>query len=121
MATEKGKKKFLAFLLLLDSGFEIRARIYRPSFHENKPKTLVFSHTKRAFWACFRENCVYNFGHSSVCLTTTTFILSSDLFPHSIQKAFSPLFVLIGSSRPPPAIASVTLVQCIAYLMQKRQ
>jgi hypothetical protein len=41
----------------------ICARIYRPSFHENKPKTLVFSHTKRAFWACFRENWVYNFGH----------------------------------------------------------
>ncbi len=39
------------------------ARIYRPSFHENKPNTLVFSHTKRAFWACFRENWVYNFGH----------------------------------------------------------
>jgi hypothetical protein len=31
-------------------------RIYRPSFSENKPKTLVFSHTKRAFWARFREN-----------------------------------------------------------------
>jgi hypothetical protein len=39
------------------------ARICRPSFHENKPKTLVFSHTKRAFWSCFRENWVYNFGH----------------------------------------------------------
>ncbi len=23
------------------------ARIYRPSFHENKPKTLTFSHWKR--------------------------------------------------------------------------
>jgi hypothetical protein len=34
-----------------------------PRFRENKPKTLVFSHRKRAFWACFRENCVYNFGH----------------------------------------------------------
>jgi hypothetical protein len=43
--------------------FDFCARIYRPSFHENKPKTLVFSHTKRAFWACFRENWVYNFGH----------------------------------------------------------
>ncbi len=39
------------------------ARIYRPSIHENKPKTLVFSHRKRAFWACFRENWFYNFGH----------------------------------------------------------
>jgi hypothetical protein len=42
------------------------ARIYRPSFHENKPKTLVFSHTKRGFLACFRENWVYNFGHGSI-------------------------------------------------------
>jgi hypothetical protein len=29
------------------------ARIYRPSFHENKTKTLVFSHTKRAFLGLF--------------------------------------------------------------------
>jgi hypothetical protein len=32
-------------------------------FRENKPKTLVFSHRKRAYWACFHENLVYNFGH----------------------------------------------------------
>ncbi len=38
-----------------------------PRFHENKPKTLVFSHRKRAFWAaCFRENCVYNFWHCTL-------------------------------------------------------
>jgi hypothetical protein len=37
-----------------------------PRFRENKPKTLVFSHRKRAFWACFRENFVYNFGHGTV-------------------------------------------------------
>ncbi len=36
-----------------------------PRFRENKPKTLVFSHWKRAFWACFRENRVYNFRHDS--------------------------------------------------------
>ncbi len=36
-----------------------------PRFRENKPKTLVCSHGKRAFWACFRENWVYNFGHRS--------------------------------------------------------
>ncbi len=40
-------------------------RIYRPSFLKNKPKTLVFSHKKRAFWACFRENWVDKFGHWS--------------------------------------------------------
>ncbi len=32
-------------------------------FRENRPKTLLFSHRKRAFWACFRENRVYNFRH----------------------------------------------------------
>ncbi len=36
---------------------------YRPSFRENKPKTLVFSHWKWAFWSRFRENWVYKFGH----------------------------------------------------------
>jgi hypothetical protein len=34
-----------------------------PRFRENEAKTLVFSHWKRAFWACFREKWVYNFGH----------------------------------------------------------
>jgi hypothetical protein len=45
------------------SKIEAGARIYRPSFRENEPKTLVISHRKRAFWACFRENWVYTFGH----------------------------------------------------------
>ncbi len=31
------------------------ARIYRPSFHENKPKTLVFSHSKQAFRLVFAK------------------------------------------------------------------
>ncbi len=39
------------------------ARNYRPSFRENKPKTLVLYDWKRAFWACFRENWVYKFEH----------------------------------------------------------
>jgi hypothetical protein len=34
---------------------EPSARNYRPCFRENQPK--------RAFWACFRENWVYKFGH----------------------------------------------------------
>ncbi len=42
------------------------ARIYGPSFRENKPKTLVFFYWKRAFWACFRQNWVYKFGHCTV-------------------------------------------------------
>jgi hypothetical protein len=43
------------------------ARIDRPSFRENKPKTLVFSHRKLTFWACFRENWVYKFEHWRRC------------------------------------------------------
>ncbi len=31
------------------------ARIYRPSFHENKPKTLVFSHTNERFGLVFAK------------------------------------------------------------------
>jgi hypothetical protein len=38
-----------------------------PVFRENKPKSLVFSHRKRAFSACFRENRVYKFGHGRAC------------------------------------------------------
>jgi hypothetical protein len=45
---------------------ETSARIYRPSFRENKLKTLAFSHRKRAFWACFGENWVFKLGHSSI-------------------------------------------------------
>ncbi len=41
----------------------IIARIHRPSFRENKPKTLVYSPWQRAFCSCFRENWVYKFGH----------------------------------------------------------
>ncbi len=32
------------------------ARNYRPSFRENKLKTLVFNDWLLAFWACFHEN-----------------------------------------------------------------
>ncbi len=47
---------------------EASALIYRPSFRENKPKTLVLYDWKRAYWACFRENWVYKFGHWTICL-----------------------------------------------------
>jgi hypothetical protein len=49
--------------ILISNAIDASARIHRPSFRENKPKTLIFSHRKRAFWACFRENWVYKFGH----------------------------------------------------------
>jgi hypothetical protein len=42
------------------------ARIYRASFRENKPKTLVFNYWKRAFWVCFHENWVYKFGLKNI-------------------------------------------------------
>jgi hypothetical protein len=60
------------FLCVADELFQVSGSVSScpvpefidPRFRENKPKTLVFSHRKRAFWACFRENCVYNFGHN---------------------------------------------------------
>ncbi len=42
------------------------ARNYRPCFRENQPKRSFSIKWKRAFWACFRENRVYKFGHGSV-------------------------------------------------------
>jgi hypothetical protein len=65
---------------------ENSARIYRPSFPENQPKTLVFSHTKRAFWACFRENWVYNFGHSKFKLRSLLTLLVPGGGAHSLAS-----------------------------------
>ncbi len=53
---------------LAGSCAESLARNYRPSFRENKPKTLFLNEWIRAFWACFHENAVYKFGHLSLCL-----------------------------------------------------
>jgi hypothetical protein len=63
------------------------ARIYRPSFHEKKPQTLVFSHTKRAFWACFRENWVYNFGLRTPFLSFQATILRLHASIVSVQRS----------------------------------
>jgi hypothetical protein len=41
----------------------VSARNYRPCFRENQPKRSFSIKWKRAFWACFRENWVYKFGH----------------------------------------------------------
>ncbi len=41
------------------------ARNYRPCFRQNQPKRSFSIKWKRAFWACFRENWVYKFGHCS--------------------------------------------------------
>jgi hypothetical protein len=39
------------------------ARIYRPCFRKKQAQNARFQSFKRAFWACFRENWVYKFGH----------------------------------------------------------
>ncbi len=45
------------------------ARNYRPCFRENQPKRSFSIKWKRAFWACFRENWVYKFGHCSFSIS----------------------------------------------------
>jgi hypothetical protein len=59
------KENAITYRVILINTGSSSVRIYRPRFRENKPKTLVFSHKKRVFWACFRENRVYNFRHRS--------------------------------------------------------
>ncbi len=49
---------------IIDWIHEFCARNYRPCFHENQPKRSFSIKWKRAFWACFRENRVYKFGHT---------------------------------------------------------
>ncbi len=49
--------------LLLTLPNSICAWNYRPCFRENQPKRSFSIKWKRAFWACFRENWVYKFGH----------------------------------------------------------
>ncbi len=44
------------FLKIKWTELHVSARNYRPSFRENKHKTLVFNDWIRAFWACFHEN-----------------------------------------------------------------
>ncbi len=44
----------------------ICARIYRPNFRENKPKTIVFYDFKSGVFGFFHENWVFKFGHWSV-------------------------------------------------------
>ncbi len=51
-----------------DAGIEPSARNYRPCFRENQPKRSFSIKWKRAFWARFRENWVYKFGHSTVAI-----------------------------------------------------
>jgi hypothetical protein len=62
MEKQSKEKTRHRYVYIVFSDTESSARIYGPSFRENKPKTLVFSHRKRAFWADFRENWVYKFG-----------------------------------------------------------
>jgi hypothetical protein len=74
----QGCRWFLAYKIIIsikNMSNKTGARIYEPSFRENKPKTLVFSHRKRVFWAFFRENWVYKFGHGSSFSKNTIFRL----------------------------------------------
>ncbi len=71
------------------------ARIFRPSFRENKPKTFVFSHRKQAFWACFRKkNWVYKFGH-------WTRIALEPMRIHSTRRDTGLSFYFINFITPP--------------------
>ncbi len=61
-------KIFVYFFSLIMKGWDwfhrhYSARNYRPCFRENQPKRSFSIKWKRAFWACFRENWVYKFGH----------------------------------------------------------
>ncbi len=56
--TTKNVPGLLSILIPLSS-----ARNYRPCFRENQPIRSFSIKWKRAFWACFRENWVYKFGH----------------------------------------------------------
>jgi hypothetical protein len=53
----------VVFIFSYKTSILVCARNYRPCFRENKPKVSFSIKKKRAFWACFRENWVYKFGH----------------------------------------------------------
>ncbi len=63
------------------------ARNYRPCFRENQPKRSFSIKWKRAFWACFRENWVYKFGH-----WTAEFVLGGgggdNTLPRASKKSY---------------------------------
>ncbi len=65
---------------------------WRPSFRENKTKTLVFNHWKRSFWpwACFRENWVSGTALFKGKITNalpSTFVYG---FIHACKLSFNP-------------------------------
>ncbi len=88
--------------LSADAGTEPSARNYRPGFRENKPKKLVLYDWKRAFWACFRKNWVYKFGHRTVA----TLALAVRRSNHSLTPASHHL-------------QSITLMEITENLCQK--
>ncbi len=55
------------------------ALIYRPSFRENKPNTLVFSNRKRANWACFAKTRSLNLDTGQCFLFILHFKISRKL------------------------------------------
>ncbi len=78
-----GQTPVKSFRYFLPS-FVICGRNYRPSFRENKPKTLVFYDWKRAFWACFCEYWVYKFGHCTLPCCPSSLLTGSTLSPFPV-------------------------------------
>ncbi len=64
------------------------ALIYRPSFRENKPKTLDFNDCKRAFWVCFTKTGSINSGtaHNLTQVTMVTCVRFCIAFYESSQS-----------------------------------
>ncbi len=82
------------------------ARNYRPSFRENKPKTLVFNDWIEHFGLVFTNTRVYKFGHRQVKVNEIVpltvkkfFVRCTNCQPNS-QLLFPPL-QLVGWARPP--------------------
>ncbi len=72
---------------------ELSALNYRPSFRENQPKRLVFSHRKRAFGIVFAKTGSINSG-TGVCWKPFIFTVSF----HTYTEVPFPL-ILSGSTR----------------------
>ncbi len=89
------------------------ARIYRPSFRENKPKKLIFNDLKLSFRACFRENLVYKFGHRSLTSRSKiTFIFLPNLTTtKTIFVYFSPSPCFLCNLGTVPLFR----IQCVQY------
>ncbi len=76
----------MVFKVVFAFYFPVPVFTYRPSYRENKPKTFVFNHCKRAFWAFFSQKLGLSSG------TDLFIILRLHLSPHKKKK---PKFFLV--------------------------